>query len=419
MKILHINQYGTHRGGVEGYIADVSRALRAVGHDATLAYFEPHKSTDLLPGATRLAADASLDGLIAQLDRLIREIKPDVAYIHAIYQPQVVSWIAKTLPTLAYVHGPYLVCPGFTQYFRRSRVACPRRSGAGCLLKAQTERCCFGRNPVGHLRRLQDVLSFIDIYSQLPILVGSVFMRDLLLRNGLVSEKISVLAPVLISTAAQTPQTISDPRQILFSGRLVPEKGLELLLDALTHIDRPWKLQVAGDGPERPRLEALIRENGLHDRVSFLGWCDEVEMEQLYAQSAFVVFPSLWPEPFGRVGPEAAKHGRPVIAFDVGGVRDWLEDGVTGYVIPAKDVDALADCIQRLLDDPQRQHQLGRRAYETAMGRWSELTHVQQLVEHFDNVIMQPPGPKFIIHNPGELAGCTTRMAYLNARDPL
>lgn len=235
--------------------------------------------------------------------------------------------------------------------------------------------------------RIRSVASFIDVYSNLPILVGSGFMRDLLIRNGISGENISVLAPVLFPRSTPTPAIAEDPNQILFSGRLVPEKGLDLLIDALTRVDRPWKLHVAGDGPERGRLEAIVQHNELLNRVNFLGWCSETEMADLYIQSAFVVVPSLWPEPFGRVGPEAAKYGRPAIAFDVGGIRDWLEEGVTGYVAPAKDVTALASCIQRLLDDPEHRHVLGQQSYELAMNRWNDLDHIHELIMHLRDAI--------------------------------
>lgn len=387
MRILHFNQHGTHTGGVEGYIADVARELRTVGHESGLVYFEPGEPGDLMEDGSSFQHAVSPKGWVITLAKLLADFRPDVAYVHAIYDPTMVRWLADRVPTVAYVHGPYLVCPGSAQYLRRSRMVCSRRSGIGCLVKAQTEQCCFGRNPARHLGRLQSVMSFIEIYSHLPILVGSVFMRDLLIRNGIPGEKISLLAPVLFPLTVPVPQVTDSSHQILFSGRLVPEKGLGLLIDALVSIDGPWTLNIAGDGPERAQLETLVHNYKLHDRVNFLGWCSATEMERLYAQSAFVVLPSLWPEPFGRVGPEAAKHGRPTIAFDVGGVRDWLEDGVTGYIVPANDVSTLAFCIQKLLDDPQHLDQLGQQSHALAMHRWNKSDHVQQLIAHLENAI--------------------------------
>jgi glycosyltransferase involved in cell wall biosynthesis len=82
-------------------------------------------------------------------------------------------------------------------------------------------------------------------------------------------------------------------------------------------------------------------------------------MEHLYAQADLVIFPSVWDEPFGLVGIEAMAHGVPVVAFDVGGVREWLTEGVGGWCVPRKDVDAMALAIDTALSDPDLRREVG------------------------------------------------------------
>ena len=383
MRILHFSENGTHIGGVEGYIADVARALQIAGHESALAYFAPSEPGDLIPGATQFLAAASSNDLYDQINHVLREFQPDVAFLHAVYQPGIVRWIAGQMPVLAYVHGPYLVCPGSGQYLRRSAQVCPRRAGPGCLINAQTQHCCFGRNPFRHLKKLQNVYEFIDTYSALPVLVGSEFMRDLLVRNGVPAETIAMLSPILLPDLLPEPWFQPDSRKILFAGRLVVEKGLGYVIEALSHVIGDWELLVAGDGPDRQVFMDSVTYWKQNDKVRFLGWQDEIELASLYSQSAFVVVPSLLPESFGRVGPEAARYGRPAIAFAAGGVSAWLDDGVTGYLVPPADITALASNLQKLLDNPMECRQLGQQAYSMAVSRWGERTHVQQLMRHF------------------------------------
>lgn len=384
MRILHFNHHGTDVGGVEGYIIDASHALKRAGHESGLVYFEQDEPGDLLADISEfheIVGSANQEYLLTQA---LDHFKPDIAFIHAVYDSIIVEWLIERLPVLTYVHGPYLVCPGSAQYLRRHRKVCPYQPGYMCLIRAQTEQCCFGRNPVRHWMQLRKVYSYLRTYRHLRVLVGSTFMRDLLIRSGIAGEQITISAPILLSSTTSFPQYNDRSRQILFAGRLVPEKGLDILIRAMGNVNGPWRLLIAGEGPERSRIEALVQHLNMQDQVEFLGWCSESRMERLYEQSAFVVIPSLWPEPYGRIGIEAAIHGRPAIAFDVGGVGDWLTDGMNGCLVPANDTHSLTASIQRLLDDYDYRQRLGRHAYEYAFERWSEVEQVDRLVSHFE-----------------------------------
>lgn len=388
MRILHLNQHGTYRGGVEGYILDVAQALKSNGHESRLVYFEDHHQGEKPLFNTDLPGCITRDNWKRQLKFILDDFQPDVAYIHAVYEPSIVRWIPGLLPTVAYIHSPYVVCPGYGLFLRRKKKPCPYSAGPACLMRAQTERCCFGRNPVRHVTRLREVNDFIKIYRELPLLVSSRFMRDLLLRNGLAVSEETILAPVLLRDVSVSPPQSTELIRILFAGRLIPEKGLIYLIRSLAQVDSNWELLVAGDGPERRRLESEVTRLDLANQIRFLGWCNDAEMAHLYDQCAMVVVPSLWPEPFGRVGPEAAAHGRPTVAFEVGGVRDWLEDGITGLLVPSGDTAALTSSLQKLFDNPSLRIDLGQRAHELALRRWHESKHIQQLVGYFNDVIM-------------------------------
>jgi glycosyltransferase involved in cell wall biosynthesis len=96
------------------------------------------------------------------------------------------------------------------------------------------------------------------------------------------------------------------------------------------------------------------------------------------------VFPSLWPETLGIVGIEALSRGVPVVASDLGGVREWCVDGETGVVVPPKDPEAISRAVQRLLDDPEQLAAMGRRGIELIHAKFRPQVHVDQLLGHYE-----------------------------------
>ena len=390
MRILHLNHHGSYVGGVEGYIADVTRSLEAEGHPSHLLYFEPDGPGDLIPHSTCAPVPPWPESAVQAtrlLDQVIAQFRPDVAFLHVVPHPAVMEWVAQRLPTVAYVHGPYPVCPGSAQYLRQSAQVCTRAAGRGCLLMAQIERCCWGRDPRKHWRALSRVRAFVAAYNQLAeILVGSVYMGQLLSRGSITSPAISILPPVLIQEPAPIEQLPRGSSTVLFAGRLIPEKGLRCLIEALALIEDDWLLVVAGDGAERGPCEHLVAQLGVSERVQFAGWLNPSEMAAALRTCAVVALPSLWPEPFGRLGPEAFLAARPVVAFAVGGIPDWLEDGVSGFLVRPGDVEELARRIEMLLRSPDLRARMGAQARSMALSRWNASSHVERLVSTFERV---------------------------------
>jgi glycosyltransferase involved in cell wall biosynthesis len=139
------------------------------------------------------------------------------------------------------------------------------------------------------------------------------------------------------------------PTRLLFLGRLSPEKGLSVLLHALSRLNSfPWSLTVAGDGPERCALEELATELALERRVHFLG--HRTDVASLLAASDVLVLPSLR-EGLPLAVLEAASLGIPVVASAVGGVPSVVEEGVTGLLVPPQDPGALVRALAELRAD--------------------------------------------------------------------
>ncbi|MBZ0301703.1 MAG: glycosyltransferase family 4 protein [Anaerolineae bacterium] len=149
------------------------------------------------------------------------------------------------------------------------------------------------------------------------------------------------------------PQDPNRPFTIGYFGRLVPEKGLTLLLDAVTRLEGDWWLRLVGGGPQRAELQALAQQLGIVERVTFCDLLPSAQMPAQYAALDAYVLPSLtrpnWKEQFGRVLVEAMASGVPVIGSDSGAIPDVI--GEAGLIFPEGDAAALASQLRRLQAD--------------------------------------------------------------------
>jgi glycosyltransferase involved in cell wall biosynthesis len=142
---------------------------------------------------------------------------------------------------------------------------------------------------------------------------------------------------------------------LLAAGRFTRQKGFDVLLEAAAqmqavrsaHVD----VLIAGDGAEEDRLRRLVEQHRLATNVHFLGAVDAERMATLYRGALAVVVPSRW-EGLPLVCLEAMASGRPVVASAVDGIPDAVLDGQSGLLVPPDDASALADALERLVDDP-------------------------------------------------------------------
>lgn len=163
------------------------------------------------------------------------------------------------------------------------------------------------------------------------------------------------------------------PPMLLGLGRLVPEKGFDVALRALALLPARWsqvRMMIVGDGSDRARLESLCVALGLGDRVEFCGGVPNSEVPAMVNRATLVLVPSRWQEPFGIVCLEAAMMERAVVASQVGGVPEVVEDGVSGTLVEPDRPEALAHGITALLDDPTGLVAMGRRARRLAEARF-------------------------------------------------
>jgi glycosyltransferase involved in cell wall biosynthesis len=160
-----------------------------------------------------------------------------------------------------------------------------------------------------------------------------------------------------------------DPPRLLALGRLVPEKGFDVSIDAMPAVlarHSAARLTIAGDGSERAALERRAERLSVSQAVEFPGWVDPDDVPALITRSSLVVMPSRWREPFGLVALQAAQAGRPIVATRRGGLPEIVIAGETGLLVDGDDPRALAEAIVSLLDRPETAARMGAAARERA-----------------------------------------------------
>lgn len=176
--------------------------------------------------------------------------------------------------------------------------------------------------------------------------------------------------------AAQYPASAPDPAgpfTVAAAGMLVSVKGYPLLLDAIAMLraeGRSIRLHLAGDGVDRPSLEAQARQLGLPpEAVVFLGWVDAVRLPEVYREANALVISS-FAEGIPVVLMEAMAMGVPCVAPYIGGIAELIENEVSGLLVPAGDASALAAALRRLMDSPALRASIAAAGRETVATRY-------------------------------------------------
>jgi glycosyltransferase involved in cell wall biosynthesis len=380
----------SHRGlwgGTEKYLQSMIPALVQRGHSVALLY---EYSFD----AAAQGIDGQSGGIPswcsqeAGVDSSVRSLaawKPDVVYCHGLDDSRLESALLEKYPMILYAHTYYGTCVSGRKCYSSPRLQpCGRKFGASCLALYYPRRC-GGLNPrtMWQLFQLQSKrISRLPDYQ--AVLVASRHMYREFERHG-VSQNRLQLVPLPtdgIHLRATEPRSRALGHRILFVGRLIDVKGVGHLLRATPlaaeKLGHPLSLTIAGDGPERSKIEDAARRLGL--AVEFPGWVGTEQRSDLMRQAALVAVPSLWPEPFGLVGIEAGCFGLPAVGFAVGGIPDWLISGQTGELAPGDPAtaDGLAAAMVRALADPEHYRRLCVGAWEMAK-QFSLERHIARL----------------------------------------
>ena len=340
MRILVANDGYGDAGGVQKYLDACIGELLDRGHAVSLMHRDPlgraarvSRAIASLPQFS--VAAAGLDAAIAAATGWA----PDVCFSHNMNVLAVDRRLASVAPVVKFMHGYAGTCvSGLKMHRLPATRPCDRVFGPACAALFLPCRC--GQLSPSVLRdQYRWTVAQRDLFpTYRATVVASEHMRREYVRNGVDPAAIH-LNPLFPTRApAAEPDAPPSTATVAFMARMTALKGGDLLVRGVARASRrlgaPITVTMIGDGPARPAWEAMARELSVDCR--FTGWIDDERRFEAVRRAHLLAVPSVWPEPFGLAGLEAAAVGVPAIAFDVGGVREWLRPGINGLLVDGR-----------------------------------------------------------------------------------
>jgi glycosyltransferase involved in cell wall biosynthesis len=267
-------------------------------------------------------------------------------------------------------------------------VACLR--GADILIDQEIdygarERPFFDRNLKRLLPAADRTLYFSEFMRDAAIRLGARADHAITVRKAVDLSQFSVVQD---RAAARRELGFGDRPMILAVGGLIPRKGIDVILEALARLRQSFDFSfvVCGEGPERDALISLARRLSLDDRTHFMGRVSREEIPKFFGACEIFVLASVL-EAAGNVLFEAMGAARPIVCTQAGGPSEYVEDGVSGFVVPVRDIDALSQRVATLLADPALRDQLGAEGRRRALTHYAYPRLVRDIIDVYEEVL--------------------------------
>jgi glycosyltransferase involved in cell wall biosynthesis len=313
----------------------------------------------------------------------LNSFRPDAIYVNKMADLSVIEALVDSgILVVRMVHDHDIYCMRSYKYRYFSRRICTRPIGWRCVFPCLA---CVTRSGNGGFLSLKWV-SYRRKKREIALnqridrmIVVTHYMKEELLRNGFDPRRIVVLPPIPRMGEPGLRSTFSDRNLIVYAGQIIRGKGVDVLLDALALLDVPFECVILGDGNHRSYCEKRCRALGLANRVAFKGFVPQDELKAYYRECSVVAISSVWPEPIATIGLEVMRYALPVVAFDAGGISDWLTDGYNGFLVTWMDRRAYAARLKQLLINKPLARQMGEAGLKRAIERYDFDQYIRTL----------------------------------------
>ena len=322
----------------------------------------------------------------------LRKFKPDVVYVHKMADLDVIeSLLSLGVPLVRMVHDHDIYCMRSYKYYYGSRKICRRPASPYCVFPCgafitRNRNGGFPLKFVSYGEKKREI-RLNQRFNRMVVVTA--YMREELITNGFDPGKIEIHAPVPRMGDASIQSSFSSRNLIMYAGQIIRGKGVDIILEALAEVKVPFECVILGDGSHREYCESLATRLKLDDRVQFKGFVPQEELKQYYKECSVVAISSVWPEPIATIGLEVMRYGLPVVAFDAGGIKDWLLDGHNGFLIPWMDRPRFARALEKLLQDKELARQMGVNGLELVSERYDFPEYIADLEKMFGTVVRE------------------------------
>lgn len=404
MKILLVNKFHYLKGGSEKYYFELANLLREKGHQIAFFSMKNKKNVetgekeyfvneiDLNTGSKLKALDViySKENKKKMIEAL-EDFKPDIVHVNN-FQRQLSESIIEAvnerkIPVIYTAHDVQAICPAITMLDRDKEICelCKNGKYLNCIkkkcIKDSSLKSILGAIE-GKYYRIKKVYNKKIAY----IITPSKFYRQKLIEDGIKANKIEAIHNY-IDVNQYNLQT-DDQGYALYIGRLSKEKGILNLIEAFSNLKNE-KLYIAGDGPERERIENIIKDRHLEKNILLLGYLNQDQVKEYLRKARFVVVPSIWYEncPYSILETQAI--GKPVIGTNIAGIPELVQDKVNGLTYQYDDIKELEEKMKILFENRSLAEEYGKKAKEIATKEYSKEKYYSKIVEIYEKAIKE------------------------------
>jgi len=420
MRVVVASKFYYQRGGLESYLFKISEILRSYNHEVIpfsttysknidseyKEFFAEYMEIGNLHKTAIWERAKALFKIFYNLDamhkfsQLIDHTKPDLVWgfgIHRHISPSIfIEAQKRSIPVIHRLSDYSLICPDSRLIKGDGSNCCNLLCSNDSFFNAVKYRCVrqtkglsSGKSP----STLASIVGAAEMYlhNKFKLYINNVdkfiapsrFLMKTVINGGIPEKKITYI-PIFIDSNKYSPEYISQP-YLVYVGRLSCEKGLPLLLDAMSRL-KYHKLFIIGDGPERSKLERINEQKNLVN-VKFLGSMYGEQLNRIIRNSRLVVVPSTWYENSPHVILEAFALGKPVLGARIGGIPEYIEENVTGLLYEYSNVDELSEKINMLMEQQSLCEEMGRAARKIAEMKYNPKTHYGEVMKVVKQVL--------------------------------
>ncbi|MFH0702000.1 MAG: glycosyltransferase family 4 protein [bacterium] len=410
MKILHINNFFCKHGGAENSMYREAVLLRENGHEVFFfatdrqPFLEKdYKYAGYFPKSVPYYSLSKIKALKYifklfynfeaehKLDLFLKEIKPDIVHCHCIpynLTPAILRACYKNnIPVVMALRSARIMCPSGTlrlkdEYYCKNEL-CVSGNPLHCLFN-KCESKSLARSIIvtteylfRKIHKLYDKVSYFVCISEAIL--------ELAYRSGIKREKLVLIKNCIDDSYFKIQPEYANKGYFLFVGRLTRDKGVNYLLEAMKKLP-DIELHIAGIGDEEKNLKKQAEKLNLSN-VKFLGFKLGKELEQEYRNCIATILPCNWFEAFGLTIIESFAYGKPVIASDVGGIPEIIENGKNGITFEIGNIDKLANAIKKLYLNNDLAVEMGKNGNAKAKTMYNVQDHYNKLIEVYNSLV--------------------------------
>ncbi len=389
MRIAILHTYYQHTGGEDTVFHSECALLSSRGHEV-ITYTTSNQLLQRMNPFTISRNALWNPHIYRELLAWFRENRPDVAHFHNIFpllSPSAYEAAFQAgIPIVQTLHNYRLICPQ-GQLLRKGRI---------CELCVGRSFPIYGVMYGCYRNRLATLVKSLHILQQrraghweraIQVFIAlSEFSRQKFIQGGLPAEKVAV-KPNFVHPDPGEGEHAGD--YALFVGRLSPEKGITVLLDAWKRLPPTIPLKIVGDGP---LAEAVRQAVAKLPHVEWVGHAPRETVLALMKQARLLVFPSICYENMSLSIVEAFATGLPVLASNHGSMTSLVRHGNTGWLFPPGDAQALSESVKELMNAPARLQAIGRQARAEYLQHYTAQRNYEQLMDIYQRAIRERQG---------------------------